>query len=262
MSVIGILHPGEMGSALGAALIQDGRTAIFACVGRSDETIRRGREAGLLDVVTLEQLREQADVIVSVCPPHAAREVAASVAGFRGLYVDANAVSPTTARAIAADVERGGARFVDGGIVGRPPRVAGTTRLYLSGAAAEEAAERLGSALFDARVLSAEIGDASALKMAYAAWSKGTQALVLAIRATARAHGVEEALFEEWALSVPDLPERLERAEESAEAKGWRWIGEMEEIAATFAAAGQPAGFHEAAAEVYRDAHPSATLES
>ena len=251
-----------MGSALGAALVAEGRAAIFAGARRSDETIRRGREAGLLDVVTLDELREHADVIVSVCPPHVAREVAASVAGFRGLYVDANAVSPATARAIGVDVERGGARFVDGGIIGRPPSAPGTTRLYLSGAAAEEAAERLGGALFDARVLSGEIGDASALKMTYAAWSKGTQALVLAVRATARAHGVEEALRAEWELSVPDLPERLARAEQSAETKGWRWIAEMEEIAATFAAAGEPAGFHEAAAEVFRRADSSATLES
>ncbi|MDX6411149.1 MAG: hypothetical protein QOE91_665, partial [Gaiellaceae bacterium] len=103
-----------MGSALGAALVAEGRAAIFASAGRSDATRRRGQEAGLDDVVTLDELREQADVIVSVCPPHAALEVAASVAGFRGLYVDANAVSPATARAIATDVERGGARFVDG----------------------------------------------------------------------------------------------------------------------------------------------------
>jgi 3-hydroxyisobutyrate dehydrogenase-like beta-hydroxyacid dehydrogenase len=262
VSVVGILHPGEMGSALGAALVAEGRAAIFVGAGRSDETIGRGRAAGLDDVGTLEQLREQADLIVSVCPPHAAREVAASVAGFRGLYVDANAVSPATVRAIAADVERGGARFVDGGIIGRPPRDAGTTRLYLSGAAATEAAERLGGALLDVRVISGAVGDASALKMTYAAWSKGTQALLLAIRAAARAHGVEEALRAEWELSVPDLAERLARAEESAETKGWRWIAEMEEIAATFAAAGEPPGFHEAAAEVYRRGYSSATLES
>lgn len=248
MSVIGILHPGEMGAAIGAALRDEGRTVIFACAGRSDETIRRARDAGLDDVATLDALREQADAIVSVCPPHAAREVAASVAGFTGLYVDANAVSPATARAIAGELER----FVDGGIVGPPPRAAGTTRLYLSGPDAQEAAELLGGALVDARVVSAEIGDASAVKMTYAAWSKGSAAMLLAIRATARAHGVETALLEEWELSVPDLADRLARAERSAAAKGWRWIGEMEEIAATFAAAGEPAGFHEAAAEVFR----------
>jgi hypothetical protein len=250
MNVVGLLHPGEMGSALGAALRANGRTVLWASAGRSEATIVRAREAGLEDVVTLDALLGQADAIVSVCPPHAAREVAASVAGFRGLYVDANAVSPATARAIAGDVE--GARFVDGGIVGRPPSSPGTTRLYLSGADAPAAAEVLGGPLFDARVVSDEIGAASAVKMTYAAWSKGTAAMLLAIEAVARAEGVEETLFAEWALSVPELVGRLSRAHESAETKGWRWVGEMEEIAATFAAAGEPSGFHDAAAEVYR----------
>jgi transposase-like protein len=95
-------------------------------------------------------------------------------------------------------------------------------------------------------------GDASALKMVYAAWSKGTAALLLAIRDVARAHGVEDALLAEWRESLPELLERLPQAERSAAAKGWRWIGELEEIADTFAAAGQPEGFHRAAAEVYR----------
>jgi hypothetical protein len=255
---IGVLHPGEMGAALGAALKGDGREVIFASAGRSDATIARARVAGLVDVVSLDQLREQADLIVSVCPPHAAREVAASVAGFRGLYVDANAVSPATARAIAGDVS--GARFVDGGIVGPPPLAAGTTRLYLSGTDAVAAAELLGGPLVDARVVSDAIGAASAVKMTYAAWSKGTAAMLLAIEAVARAEGVEGTLFAEWALAVPELVDRLERAHRSAKTKGWRWVGEMEEIAATFAAAGEPSGFHEAAAEVFRRAPSSATL--
>jgi len=88
--------------------------------------------------------------------------------------------------------------------------------------------------------------------MAYAAWTKGTAAMLLAIRATARANGVEDALLAEWARSQPDATGRSEAAAGAAAAKGWRWIAEMEEIAATFAAAGQPDGFHRAAAEVYR----------
>jgi hypothetical protein len=250
MNVVGMVHPGEMGAALGAALRANGGTVLFASAGRSDETMSRARAAGIEDVATLDALRGQADAIVSVCPPHAAREVAASVAGFRGLYVDANAISPATARAIAGDVE--GARFVDGGIVGPPPLAAGITRLYLSGPDAGEAAALLGGPLVDARVVSSQIGAASAVKMTYAAWSKGTAAMLLAIEAVARAEGVEETLFAEWALSVPELVDRLPRAHRSAETKGWRWVGEMEEIAATFAAAGEPSGFHEAAAEVFR----------
>jgi len=179
-----------------------------------------------------------------VCPPHAAVEVAAETEGFDGLYVDANAVSPDSAREVAALHPR----FVDGGIVGPPPREAGTTRLYLSGAEAPAVA-----ALFEGSIVGTRlVADASALKMTYAAWSKGTAALLLAIRDVARANGVWDDLQAEWRDSAPDLPARLEAAERSAAAKGWRWIGEMEEIADTFAAAGAPEGFHRAAAEVYR----------
>jgi hypothetical protein len=143
------------------------------------------------------------------------------------------------------------ADFVDGGIIGPPPSRPGTTRLYLSGASAGRVAGLFADTPVDARVLSAVAGDASALKMAYAAWTKGSAALLLAIRATADAHGVAEPLLEEWG---PELVERSERAQLSAREKGWRWIAEMEEIAATFAAAGQPDGFHRAAAEIYRRA--------
>jgi hypothetical protein len=100
--------------------------------------------------------------------------------------------------------------------------------------------------------VSARVGDASAVKMAYAAWTKGTAALLLAVRETARAEGVEDALVAEWARSLPDLADAHARAVRSATAKGWRWVAEMDEIAATFAAAGQPDGFHRAAAEIYR----------
>jgi hypothetical protein len=101
-------------------------------------------------------------------------------------------------------------------------------------------------------VISDEPGPASALKMAFAAWTKGTAAMLIAIRALARAEGVEEALLDEWRLSVPELIDRSAAAARSADRKGWRWVAEMEEIASTFAAAGLPDGFHKAAAEVFR----------
>ena len=152
----------------------------------------------------------------------------------------ANAVSPETAHAVGLSV----ARFVDGGIVGGPP----APRLYLSGEEAPVVAT-----LFDGSPIETElVANASALKCAYAAWTKGTAALVLAIRDFARGEGVEEALVAEWARSQPQLADRLAAAERSAEKKGWRWIGEMEEIARAFAVDGLPPGFHEAAAEIYR----------
>ena len=250
MTTIGLLHPGEMGAALGHALRRRGHVVLWTSAGRSGATARRADDAGLIDAGTLEQLAERSDVILSVCPPHAAVEVAASVASASALYVDANAIAPATARAIAA--ERDSSRFVDAGIIGPPPRDRGTTRLYLSGREAAAVAGLFEGTPVDARVVSDEVGHASAVKMTYAAWTKGTAALLLAIRAVAEAEGVGDPLMAEWQLSLPQLPEAVDRAARSAAAKGWRWVGEMEEIAATFATAGQPDGFHRAAAEIYR----------
>jgi 3-hydroxyisobutyrate dehydrogenase-like beta-hydroxyacid dehydrogenase len=249
---VGLLHPGEMGAAVGAVLRGPGARVLWASEGRSAETRSRAEAAGLEDVSSTAELAV-ADVVFSICPPHAALEVARSLGPFEGLYVDANAVAPATAREVGEVVQVAGGRFVDGGIVGPPPREAGTTRLYLSGADAAEAAALFAGSILDARVVSAEVGDASAVKMAYAAWTKGTAAMLLAVRELAFREGVEAALLAEWNLSQPELPDRCAQAARSAEAKGWRWVGEMEEIAATFEGAGLPGGFHRAAAEVYRE---------
>jgi 3-hydroxyisobutyrate dehydrogenase-like beta-hydroxyacid dehydrogenase len=245
---VGLLHPGEMGAVLGRVLREAGTPVLWASEGRSVETAGRAEEAGLEDAASVNEVVSRSDVILSVCPPHAALDVARSAAGFTGVYVDANAISPATVQAVADTV----ARVVDGGIVGPPPATAGTTRLYLSGPEADRVAELFAGTALDTRIVSAEIGAASAVKMAYAAWTKGTAALLLAVRSLARSEGVESTLLEEWQLSLPELPEQSVRAARSAATKGWRWVGEMEEIAATFAAAGLPDGFHLAAADVFR----------
>jgi hypothetical protein len=229
---IAILHPGEMGAAVAGLLPHE---VIWVPAGRSRATCERARAFTPGDPLA-------ADVILSICPPHAALDVARSVSGFAGIYVDANAISPDTARQVRAIVS--GADFVDGGIIGPPPARPGSTRLYLTGERAGEVA-----ALFDGTALETrEVADASALKLAYAAWSKGSQALLLAARAAAEAYGVGEALDAEW----EDLQPRLTKARAAKAEKGWRWVGEMDEIAAAFEAAGLPGGFHRAAAEVYR----------
>jgi 3-hydroxyisobutyrate dehydrogenase-like beta-hydroxyacid dehydrogenase len=250
--VVGLLHPGEMGSALGSVLQAQGAAVLWASAGRGTATVARAGAAGIEDAGTASELARRSDMIISVCPPHAARDVARAVAGFTGVFVDANAVSPDTARAIASLVEAGGATFVDGGIVGPPPLQPGMTRLYLSGPATALVAGLFADSAIEPRVVSDRIGDASAVKMAYAAWTKGTTALLLAVRALARSEGVEQALLGEWRDSQPQLPGRSSAAARSACAKGWRWIGEMDEIASTFASAGLPAGFHQGAAEVFR----------
>jgi len=245
--VVGLLHPGEMGAAIGAVLRQRGIDVLWASDGRSGETAARAKAAGLRDAESIPALARGADVILSVCPPHAARDVASAVGDFDGVYVDANAVAPATVRGIGAGFER----FVDGGIVGPPPGDS-PTRLYLSGREAQRIVDLFAATNVDARVVSGEVGAASGVKATYAAWSKGSAALLLAIRDVALAEGVADMLFAEWRESIPGLEERLAGAERSAGAKGWRWVGEMEEIAAAFAAAGAPDGFHRAAAEVFR----------
>ena len=228
--VVGLLHPGEMGAAVGRCLTGQGHTVLWASEGRGPTTAARA--ADFDDVGTVHAVAARADVILSVCPPHAALDVATrAAAGFRGLYVDANAISPATVRQVAVIVGTGG--FVDGGIIGLPPSEPGRTRLYLSGSRAPEVAALFAGSPLGAHVIAAEpgassgpapVGAASALKMAYAGWTKGTSALILAIRALARAEGVEDALLAEWAMSQPALAARSEGAAASAAAKGWRWI--------------------------------------
>ena len=135
-----------------------------------------------------------------------------------------------------------------------PPRREGTTRLYLSGSHALEASVLFESTRLQAVVLDGSPVAASALKMAYAAWTKGSAALLLAALGSAGANGVEEALRAEWAPLATGARRALATRPGFAAAKGWRWVGEMNEIAATFAAAGLPSGFHEAAAEIFERA--------
>jgi len=233
-------------------LREAGTVVLWTSPGRSAATARRAETAGLRDAGSVDALTRGSDIIISVCPPHAAIDVARSVSGFEGVFVDVNAVSPATARVVAAAIESGGGRYVDGGIVGPPPRSHGTTRLYLSGPSAHDVAGLFASTVVDVRVISDRLGAASALKMSYAAWTKGTTALLLAIRALARAEDVEASLMEEWKISLPGLLEQSLRAAHSACSKGWRWVGEMEEIASTFGSADLPDGFHHAAAEIFR----------
>jgi 3-hydroxyisobutyrate dehydrogenase-like beta-hydroxyacid dehydrogenase len=257
VGMIGLLHPGEMGSMVGARLCEAGQRVGWASDGRSAATKDRAEAAGLTDHGTVAELLAGSDVVLSICPPHAAFDVARSVAaaGYGGTFVDANAVAPATTRRIGEVVTTAGATFVDGGIVGSPPAEADTTRLYLSGSEADSVAALFADTVVEAVVVDDRIGSASAVKMTFAAWTKGIGAMLLAIDAVARREGVDTVLRREWARSLPDLDGRLTRAIGSADRKGWRWVGEMEEIARTFGAAGAPSGFHEAAAEVFRR-HP------
>ena len=252
VKTIALLYPGNMGATIGAAAATSGARVVWASRERSKATQERAHRAGLVDVENFADAVRTSDLLLSVCPPHAALELARRVAEhkFNGIYVDANAVSRATAEQIGEIVTKAGASFVDGGIIGSPVKRAGTTRLYLSGARAAEVAGLFSASMLDARVIGATPGAASALKIAYAAWTKCSDALILAVRALAAIEGVDKALVEEWALSQPDAEQRSIRAAAVAAPKAWRYVGEMREIAATFEAAGLPSGFHLAAAEI------------
>ena len=246
MTRIAILHPGSMGAEVGRALVEAGHDVGWLPEGRGAATRRRAEDAGL---TALDDVADR-ELVLSVCPPAAAVATARTVPGFGGIYVDANAVSPETAREVSAAVRAQGAGYVDGGIVGPPPRRAGTTRLFLAGATAGQVAEVCAGSRLEAVVLDGDTA-ASALKMTYAAWTKITAALLVALRGAARELGVEDALVAEWARSQPELAERYAGALAAARDKGWRWEEEMRQIARTFAASGEPAGFGEAAAELF-----------
>ncbi len=249
---VALLNPGKMGVTIGAAAATSGTRVVWVSHQRSKASRERAEKAGLFDVKTLSNAVRESDVILAVCPPHAALELARSVAElhFTGIYVDANAVNRDTAEEIGDTVVKGGATFVDGGIIGSPVERAGTTRLYLSGSRAADVAKIFSASMLDARAIGEVPGAASALKLAYAAWTKCTDALLLAIRTYAKIEDVDEALLDEWRLSQPQLERRCLQAAAVATPKAWRYVGEMKEIAEIFAAAGLPAGFHEAAAEI------------
>src|SRR5712691_4187566 len=253
LKTVALLHPGEMGAAIGACLCGRGLRVVCASAGRSTATRSRATAAGLEDLGALDRALDVADIVLSVGAAHGTHKLAREVAGhgFRGVYIDANAVSPATVRNIGRVVEAAEATFVDGGIIGPPPVPGVSSRIYLSGGRARDIAAVFAGSNLEAIPLEGPAGAASALKACYAGWTKGATALLAAIRALAAHEGVEAALLEEWRRSQPELPKRSEVVTVQAR-KAWRWVGEMEEIAASFEAAGLPGGFHLAAAELYR----------
>jgi 3-hydroxyisobutyrate dehydrogenase-like beta-hydroxyacid dehydrogenase len=255
---IGFLHPGEMGISLAASAQNSGHTAFWASEGRSRATQARAAKFGLTDTKTLQELCATCSVIVSICPPEAAENVAkqALSSTFRGMYLDANAISPQRAIRIGKLMEQSGVEFVDGGVIGGPAWEPGKTWLYLSGQAAPRAASCFSSGPLETSVIGESIGKASALKMCYAAYTKGTRALLYALLATAEKTGVRADLEKQWSQEGSDYAEEARRATRTVTGKAWRYVGEMEEIAATFTEAGIPGGFHEAAAELYRRLAP------
>jgi len=225
----------------------------WSSAGRSTATRSRAHTAGLYEFKNLSSLVAEVDLVVSCCPPHAALATAKQVAAcnFSGLYVDANAVAPITAASIAKVVKSAGANYVDGGVIGPPAVESGTTRLYLSGARAPDVADVFKGSALEAVSIGTDECAASTLKMAYAAWTKGSLAMLIAVAALAKRGGVASELRDEWARSQPQLHARLERDAGTQAHKAWRFAGEMDEIAQTFSDLGLPNDFHHGASTIY-----------
>ena len=242
MTVVTVLHPGAMGAAVGRQAVSGGATVRWVGAGRGAATRNRAAAAGFEEFADLPSALEGADIVLSICPPAFAEEVAGDLArdvvDYRGLFVEANAISPARARRIAAMLPA--ARVVDGGIIGEPPNRPGTTRLYLSGDA-DGVPELFAGTDLEVITVSGGIGQASALKMAYASYQKASRVLGAIAHALARAYGVQEHLMRE-----ADLLRSFPLAEvdqyPTVAAKAWRWAPEMREVAEVLGDSGLPDG--------------------
>jgi 3-hydroxyisobutyrate dehydrogenase-like beta-hydroxyacid dehydrogenase len=253
---VGIISPGDMGQAVAVRLRESGFEIHTALAGRSARTRALAAQAGIDDCGDLDALVRHCDAILSIldpgAAPSAARAVADAVArtGNRLLFADCNAVAPTTKRTMDSTLRGAGAVFVDGAIIGPPPRGKGGIRLYVSGPQAE-ALLPLAHETISIRVVSDRVGDAAAVKMCYGAVTKGAIALLTEMLIVARRLGVADTLDAELAGSQAPIRDWILRNLTNMAPKAYRWVPETNEIAATFAAAGLTPRILQGAADMY-----------
>ena len=256
-NTVGILSPGDMGHTVGDVLCQNGLRVITCLQGRSQRTRQLAEKAGIEDVPTYSQLVTEADLILSIMVPAQAMSAAGAVAEALQqadpslTYADCNAIAPQTVRKLGDIITAAGGTFVDASIIGPPPRHPGATRFYASGPNLE-AFSALNNHGLDVRPLGNEVGLASAIKMCYASLTKGLTALCTELLTAAQVLGVSDALTAEFQLSQSALFERMEKGLPGMPPKARRWIGEMEEISATFAHVGLTPNILTGAADMYR----------
>ncbi|WP_267246059.1 NAD(P)-dependent oxidoreductase [Streptomyces sp. PR69] len=252
MTVLGILHPGSMGAAVASQARHRGEV-LWCSTGRSTASKERAQRYGLTPVHDVGEMTERADIIMSVCPPANALEVAATVAAhsFSGIYVDANAVAPATMASISATMLPAGATIVDGSIIGSPPSDVKTTRLYLSGPpeALTTVARLFTDSAVKVHLLSSDIGRASALKLSYSSYQKASRVLAAVAYALAADWGVEEELLHIAESRTTSYLSETAYVPKVA-ARAWRWAPEMREAASALAELSLPPDLVEATARV------------
>jgi 3-hydroxyisobutyrate dehydrogenase-like beta-hydroxyacid dehydrogenase len=241
--IIGLLHPGMMGAAIGAQLVDGGHRVTWCPAGRSRRTADRAAAAGLHEVGSLAEMLAGSDIVFSICPPAYADDVAEQVAGHRfpGLFVEANAINPTRMATITGRMHAVGASVVDAAIIGPPPGGTTRTRIYLSGQqyGIDTVYRLFAGSLAEPRRIDERIGSASALKMAYGSFQKASRALAAVSHALADDFGVTRHLLAEAEdLGRNALVDRGYFA--GMAARAWRWAPEMDEVAATLRTVGLP----------------------
>jgi 3-hydroxyisobutyrate dehydrogenase-like beta-hydroxyacid dehydrogenase len=253
---IGVLSPGDMGQGVAMRLKACGYDVYTSLEGRSERTAALAKQAGLVDAGSVQNVVDACDAILSILNPAAAVDKAGEVAqamrssGRKIVYVDCNAIAPQTVREIEAMIAQAGGTFIDGGIIGPPPRGKAKTRLYVSGPQAAVMAQIVDEQL-QVRVVGERIGDASAVKMCYASMTKGTMALGMELLIAARKLGVEQALEAEMKESQADMLEWVLSRSVSMPPKAYRWVPEMLEIAKTFEGVGMTPRILQGAADMY-----------
>lgn len=252
--IIGLLHPGMMGAAIGAQLVEGGHRVCWCPAGRSPRTAERAAAAGLHPVGSLIEMLAGSEIVFSICPPANATDIAEQVAAHRfpGVYVDANAINPTRMATIAGRMHAIGAAVVDGAIIGPPPGGEQQARFYLSGPryGMDTVYGLFAGSQAEPRRLDERIGSASALKMAYGSFQKASRALAAVSHALADDFGVTSHLLAEASsLGRNALADRAYLA--SVPARAWRWAPEMDEVGATLRAVGLPDELAAAASAVF-----------
>lgn len=256
IATIGIVSPGDMGQAIAMRLKACGYSVCTPLQGRSERTAQLAHQAGLIDCETVEHMVASCDAVLSILNPGAALEKAREVAhamraaGRKILYLDCNAIAPQTVHEIDGIVRGASGVFVDAGIIGPPPRGKLKTKLYVSGPAAAGLAQIVDPQL-QVRIVSDRIGDASAVKMCYAAMTKGTIALGVELLVAARKLGVEQAVEAEFHESQSQMYESILSRSVSMPPKAHRWVPEMLEIAKTFEGVGMTPRMLQGAADMY-----------
>jgi len=257
IQTVGIYSPGDMGQAVGKLLAEHGLRVIASLEGRSERTRHLAQQADIADVGSLAALVQEADLILSILVPdqavNAAQAVAQALTATQHdlLYVDCNAIAPQTVQVVDQIITTAGARFVDASIIGPPPRKPSATRFYASGTdvVTFTGLRDYGLEIID---LGSAIGQASAIKMCYAALTKGLTALCTELLTAAEVFGVSTALAQEFETSQAMLYKQMQQTLPGMPAKAHRWIGEMEEIAQTFGAIGLTPQILAGAADLYR----------